>query len=174
IIVFIWLLSITWSILPLTGLGSYRLEGMGTSCTFNYVDRSSPQIWYFLSLVVFNFFIPLLLIIFSYWRIFSSVKKIKRELKLLQSDSSAILRQRLETQAEIKTALTAVVIICIFCTAWLPYVVVAFVGLFGPENYITPLVSMFPNILAKVSTVSNPILYSVGHPVVRKKMRKLL
>ncbi|XP_055876115.1 rhodopsin, GQ-coupled-like [Biomphalaria glabrata] len=174
IIVTIWILSIIWSVLPLTGIGSYRLEGMGTSCTFNYVDRRPPHLWYFLTLVAFNFFIPLGLIIFSYWRILISIRQIKKELKTLQGGCSITLLHRVETQAEIKTAITALFIIGTFCLAWTPYVAVAFLGLFGPEGVITPLISMFPNLLAKISTAANPILYSIGHPEVRKKMRKLL
>uniref|UniRef100_A0A2C9LA30 G-protein coupled receptors family 1 profile domain-containing protein n=1 Tax=Biomphalaria glabrata TaxID=6526 RepID=A0A2C9LA30_BIOGL len=174
IIVTIWILSIIWSVLPLTGISSYRLEGMGTSCTFNYVDRRPPHLWYFLTLVAFNFFIPLGLIIFSYWRILISIRQIKKELKTLQGGCSITLLHRVETQAEIKTAITALFIIGTFCLAWTPYVAVAFLGLFGPEGVITPLISMFPNLLAKISTAANPILYSIGHPEVRKKMRKLL
>ncbi|XP_012943629.1 rhodopsin, GQ-coupled [Aplysia californica] len=173
IIIAIWALSVIWAVLPITGVSSYRLEGMGTSCTFDYASRTSSNRWFFIALVIFNFFIPLALIIFSYWRIYASVRAVKRELKLLQSARTSILRKRFEVQAEIKTAITALVIISIFCLAWTPYVIIAFVGLYGPTTAIDPLVSMFPNILAKISTVSNPILYSIGHPEVRKKMKKL-
>lgn len=171
----IWLVSIVWSMLPLGGIGSYRLEGMGTSCTFNYVDRSPLQQWFFLCMVTFNFFIPFHIIVCCYWRIFAYVKRVKRELTFLQRGSSnKCMQQWLAKQAEMKTAVTAIVIICLFCMAWTPYVIIAFVGLFGPEDSITPLISMFPNILAKTSTVSNPILYTIGHQEVRRKMRMLL
>lgn len=175
IIALIWMFSITWSVLPLTGLGSYRLEGMGTSCTFNYVDRRPTQQLFFMCLVTFNFFIPLMMIIFSYWRIYLTVKCVKQELKLLQRDCSHnSVRNLVETQSEIRTAFIAIVIIFVFCVAWTPYVIISFIGIFGPENTITPLISALPNILAKTATISNPLLYTIGHPDVRKRMKTLL
>lgn len=175
IIAAVWTVSVTWSVLPLTGLGWYRLEAMGTSCTFNYVDRSAPQRWFFICLVTCNFFIPLVLITYSYWQIYVRVKQVRQELKsLLSNYCHCAMQQLLNTQSEMRTAFTAIIIICIFCTAWTPYVIISFVGLFGREHALTPLVSVVPNIVAKVSTVSNPILYTIGHPEVRKKLMGLM
>ncbi|CAG5120777.1 unnamed protein product [Candidula unifasciata] len=176
IIAAIWTLSITWSVLPLAGLGLYRLEGMGTSCTFNYVDRSVPQRWFFLCLVTCNFLVPVTMITYCYWRIYLRVKHVRQELKFLLRDYSHGAMRQLgsDTQSEMRTAFTAMVIIGIFCAAWAPYVIISFVGLFGPENSLTPMIAVIPNILAKVSTVFNPILYTIGHPEVRKKLLSLI
>lgn len=171
----IWLLSMAWSLLPLLGIGSYRLEGLGTSCTFNYIDRTHTPRWFFLCLVTFNFFIPLLVITYSYSQIFAYVKRVKRELTSFETDhNTKARRQHIATKAEIKTALTVIVVIAIFCTAWTPYVIIAFLGLFGPRDSITPIISAFPNILAKVSTISNPLLYTLGHQELRRKAKALL
>ncbi|CAG5129043.1 unnamed protein product, partial [Candidula unifasciata] len=174
IIACIWLLSITWSLMPLFGIGTYRLEGLGTSCTFNYIDQGHTYRLFFLCLVTFNFFIPLLIITYSYAQIFAYVKRVKRELNSLETVPDAKARRKqITTKAEIRTAITVIVVITIFCTAWTPYVVIAFIGLFGPRNSITPLISAFPNVLAKVCTISNPILYTFGNKDLRRKTKAL-
>ena len=168
-----------WALTPL-GINSYRLEGMGTSCTFDYATRSNANRGFFLALVNFNFFIPLLLITYSYWRIYSVVRNIKREVKLIRHARrhssvrrSSYVRDKIKMRAEVKTAMIAGCIIFIFCVSWTPYVVVAFYGLFAPTPGVSPLASMWPNIIAKVSTCTNPILYSIGHPEVRNKIKRL-
>ncbi|GFR79155.1 melanopsin [Elysia marginata] len=175
IIVIIWSFSIFWSALPLAGISTYRLEGLGTSCTFNYVNRHQTEVFYFLALISFNLFLPFLVIIFSYWGIYVSVRRIKRELSLLMDSQAYANRKRVQVQAEVRTAITSAIIVAIFIVSWVPYGVLAFYGLFGPPSRpVQPLVSMLPNILAKVSIVANPILYSIGHPNVRKRMTALM
>ncbi|RUS72711.1 hypothetical protein EGW08_019532 [Elysia chlorotica] len=175
IIVIIWSFSIFWSVLPLSGLSMYRLEGLGTSCTFNYVDRQQREIIYFLALVSFNLFLPFLLINFSYWGIYVSVRRIKRELSLLMDGQVYASRKRLQFQAEVRTAITSAIIVAIFIFSWVPYGALAFYGLFGPQSRpVQPMVSMWPNMLAKLSIVANPILYSIGNPYIRKKIKALM
>ncbi|KAK3690904.1 hypothetical protein RRG08_021602 [Elysia crispata] len=175
IIVVIWSFSIFWSALPLSGLSTYRLEGLGTSCTFNYVDRQQRELLYFLALISFNLILPFLVVNFSYWGIYVSVRRIKRELSLLMDGQMYASRKRTQFQAELRTAITSAIIVAIFIFSWMPYGVLAFYGLFGPQSRpVQPLVSMLPNILAKLSIVANPILYSIGNPMIRKKMTALL
>ncbi|GFO23535.1 melanopsin [Plakobranchus ocellatus] len=171
IIVIIWMFSLVWSAVPLTGISMYRLEGLGTSCTFNYVKRNTAEIYYFLGLISFNLLMPFLIINFSYLGIYVNVRRIKRELSLLMDSHGYATRKRVQVQAEVRTAITSAVIVTIFILSWMPYAVISFYGLFGPSSApVKPLVSMMPNFLAKLSIVANPILYSIGHPNVRKKI----
>lgn len=53
--------------------------------------------------------------------------------------------------------------VTLFCVAWLPYACVALLGQFGNniENYLTPYTTSIPAILAKFSSIYNPILYTL-------------
>lgn len=49
-------------------------------------------------------------------------------------------------------------VIC-YLLCWLPYGIMALLATFGPPNLITPEASIIPSILAKMSTVVNPVIY---------------
>ena len=46
-----------------------------------------------------------------------------------------------------------------YLLCWMPYGVVALVGAFGPGGAVTPLAGTLPAVLAKLSTVVNPVIY---------------
>ena len=131
--------------------------------------------FYFLALVSFNLLLPFLVINFSYLGIYVSVHRIKREISLLMDSQAYANRKRMQVQAEVRTAIISAVIVAIFIISWMPYGILAFYGLFGPPSRpVQPLVSMLPNVLAKISIVANPILYSIGHPNIRKRVNGML
>lgn len=46
-----------------------------------------------------------------------------------------------------------------YLLCWMPYGVVAMMATFGPPNIISPVASVVPSLLAKSSTVINPLIY---------------
>lgn len=46
-----------------------------------------------------------------------------------------------------------------YLVCWMPYGVVAMMATFGPPNIISPVASVVPSLLAKSSTVINPLIY---------------
>lgn len=46
-----------------------------------------------------------------------------------------------------------------YLLCWMPYGVVALMATFGRPGIITPIASVVPSILAKSSTVINPLIY---------------
>ncbi|CAL8269828.1 unnamed protein product [Boreogadus saida] len=46
-----------------------------------------------------------------------------------------------------------------YLLCWMPYGVVALVAAFGPGGAVTPLAGTLPAVLAKLSTVVNPVIY---------------
>ncbi|XP_067670756.1 rhodopsin, GQ-coupled-like [Haliotis asinina] len=173
-IVLIWAYSGAWACAPLFGWSKYMLERIGTTCTFDYLTQTWKNRSFVLSILVGNFVLPLSIIIYSYTRILTAMASIRRG---LQSHSAEISigtrRQRYFFKAEVKTTIIVIVIILFFCLSWMPYVIVALIGLFGDQSVITPLTAVIPSIVAKTSTVSNPILYSISHPKVRKRIKRL-
>lgn len=170
-----WLVSVLWVTAPLLGWSHFILEGIGTSCSFDYLTRGPKNGSYVIVLMVCNFGLPLMLIVYSYVRIFISVCSVQRGLMdFTPQIAVGTQRQRSRRRTEVKVAFTMLAIICFFCLAWTPYVIVAVIGLFGDVSLVTPTVSAIPCIFAKVATVSNPPLYSIGHPKFRKKIRYLV
>jgi len=58
----------------------------------------------------------------------------------------------------------AAVMVCLFVGSWLPYALVAQLGIMGFTRYVTPLTAELPIMLAKASYVWNPIVYALSHP----------
>lgn len=54
--------------------------------------------------------------------------------------------------------MVVIMVVC-YLLCWLPYGVVALLATFGPLGLVTPEVSIIPSILAKTSTVINPVIY---------------
>lgn len=50
-----------------------------------------------------------------------------------------------------------------FVVSWLPYSIMATIGLSKYGDYITPVAAEFPLMIAKASAIWNPLLYSLVH-----------
>ena len=51
----------------------------------------------------------------------------------------------------------------------MPYGVIAMMATFGPPNIISPVASVVPSLLAKSSTVINPVIYILMNKQVRQQ-----
>lgn len=49
-------------------------------------------------------------------------------------------------------------VVC-YLLCWLPYGIMALLATFGPPGLVTPEASIIPSVLAKTSTVINPVIY---------------
>jgi hypothetical protein len=68
-------ISLFWSIAPMFGWSHYSLEGALTSCSVEWVEKSFNVISYNISMFIFVFFIPLILIILSDIGLFVLVRR---------------------------------------------------------------------------------------------------
>ncbi|GFN78268.1 melanopsin [Plakobranchus ocellatus] len=85
--------------------------------------------------------------------------------------SRAKIKQRHHRlNCEHKTLRIILFLLLSFTMAWCPYLAVSLVGLFGDQSKISYLTSVLPSLVAKTSIVTNPILYSISHPKVRKRI----
>lgn len=64
-------------------------------------------------------------------------------------------------------------VVC-YLLCWLPYGIVAMMATFGRPGVITPVASVVPSILAKTSTVINPIIYILMNKQVRTLQEEML
>lgn len=101
-------------------------------------------------------------------------KKASNDLEFVKSSDSVvnIIGNNKETKChnslvkrEIKVAKTIILIVAMFCIAWLPYAVVALLSQFLSVNlrldFVTPYTTSLPAIFAKTSSIYNPILYTL-------------
>lgn len=62
--------------------------------------------------------------------------------------------------------MVVVMVIC-YLLCWLPYGIMALLATFGPPGLVTPEASIIPSVLAKTSTVINPVIYVFMNKQVR-------
>uniref|UniRef100_A0A3P9MNQ0 Teleost multiple tissue opsin 3a n=1 Tax=Oryzias latipes TaxID=8090 RepID=A0A3P9MNQ0_ORYLA len=142
-----WLYSLLWTLPPFLGWSSYGPEGPGTTCSIQWHLRSPTSVSYVLCLFIFCLVLPLVLMVYSYGRILVALRRVGK-INLLAA-------QRREQR--ILVMVFSMVSCYILC--WMPYGIVALMATFGRKGLVTPLTSVIPSILAKFSTVVNPVIY---------------
>ncbi|KAL8579426.1 hypothetical protein ACOMHN_026791 [Nucella lapillus] len=172
----VWVYSLPWAMAPTFGWGDYVLDGIGTTCTFDFLTKSFNNLSFVVAITASNFFIPLCVIVFSYTGIWLVVRATHVSLRRQREITVSIgtQRHRLGMQSDLKTASIILVIVTTFLLSWTPYLVICCLGLFGDGSQVTIYSSLLPSIVAKTSTALNPVLYSISHPKVRRKLRCIL
>ncbi|XP_048032933.1 teleost multiple tissue opsin 3a isoform X1 [Megalobrama amblycephala] len=142
-----WLYSLVWTLPPFLGWSSYGPEGPGTTCSVQWHLRSTNSMSYVMCLFIFCLLLPLMLMIFCYGKILFIIKGVTK-INLLTA-------QRRENHI----LLMVVTMVSCYLLCWMPYGVVALLAAFGRRGLITPVTSVVPSVLAKSSTVVNPVIY---------------
>ncbi|CAF0761644.1 unnamed protein product [Brachionus calyciflorus] len=236
-IAFTWLYSTFLITLQLFSHNGFVLEGMLTSCSFDYLSRDVYTRTYMLIMFIGGFIIPLKLILIFYILTKNEIKqKNKYFFRMNSTERSRTLNTLIFIEQESSTndigpvyqpevclacehskfyelkkkicslskkkplcrqntinldlsrnyfylfhrekrVLKRIILnVTFFCIAWLPYAIMALAAQFGNdiENYITPLTTSVPAVIAKVSSIYNPILYTLTHRDCKNYYRKLL
>ncbi|KAL2081185.1 hypothetical protein ACEWY4_023038 [Coilia grayii] len=158
----IWLYSLFWTVPPLVGWSSYGLEGAGTSCSVTWTLRTPESHSYIICLFIFCFGLPVLIMVYCYSRLLHAVKQVGK------------IRRTAARKREYHVLFMVLATVVCFMLCWTPYGVVALMATFGRPGLITPIASVVPSILAKTSTVINPIIYIVMNKQVRHRHFVLL
>ncbi|KAM4585942.1 teleost multiple tissue opsin 3a [Fundulus diaphanus] len=142
-----WVYSLLWTLPPFLGWSSYGPEGPGTTCSVQWHLRSPTSVSYVLCLFIFCLLLPLMLMVYSYGRILLAIRRVgKVNLPAAQRREQHIL-------------LMVLSMVSCYMLCWMPYGITALMATFGRSGLVTPLASVVPSILAKFSTVVNPIIY---------------
>lgn len=157
IIVPSWLYGFLWAVFPLLGWSSYeREQGAKHRCS---VDLNSPKTnarSYAWGMLVFCFIIPVLCIGVCSFFILREMKKMTNQVAVLGiSEDQAASRRKLE----IKHTIMSLVLIGTFIVAWSPYAACVFVMTI--KGRIEESLLTGSAILAKTSTLYNPIVYII-------------
>ncbi|XP_017581198.2 teleost multiple tissue opsin 3b [Pygocentrus nattereri] len=143
-----WVYSLIWTVPPLFGWSGYGPEGPGTTCSVRWALRTPGSRAYIICLFIFCLVLPLLTIIFCYGRI------------LITVHGAAKVQRTAAQRREGWVLLMVLIMVSCYLFCWLPYGVVALLGTFGPSGSVSPTASIVPSVLAKSSTVLNPIIYA--------------
>ncbi|TWW75044.1 pinopsin-like [Takifugu flavidus] len=143
-----WFYSLFWTLPPLFGWSSYGPEGIGTTCSVQWQQRTAASRSYISCLFIFCLLLPLLLMIFCYGKILLALRAVSRRV-------GGATGERRET----RVLLMVVCMVAGYLLCWMPYGVVAMLASFGPPGVVPPTASLIPSLLAKTSTVLNPVIY---------------
>lgn len=144
------------------GLSKYVPEGYLTSCSFDYLDKTTGARIFMFVFFIFAWFIPFTTITYCYTYILKAV-----------ISSRHIRSNKDKNKTEIKLSIIVVGVIALWFVAWTPYSIVALLGISGNEDKITPLGSMIPAVFCKASACINPYIYSITHPKFRLEFSRL-
>nr|XP_057937962.1 teleost multiple tissue opsin 2b isoform X2 [Doryrhamphus excisus] len=142
-----WLYSLFWTVPPLLGWSSYGQEGAGTSCSVSWTARTAQSHAYIICLFIFCLGLPVLVMIYCYGRLLWAVKQVGK------------IRKTAARRREYHILFMVLTTAACYLLCWMPYGVVAMMATFGPPDIISPVASVVPSLLAKSSTVINPLIY---------------
>ncbi|XP_071579838.1 rhodopsin, long-wavelength [Temnothorax nylanderi] len=165
----VWLFSLLWTIAPVFGWNRYVPEGNMTACGTDYLNKDMFSRSYIVMYSMFCYFMPLFLIIYSYFFIIQAVaahEKNMREQAKKMNVASLRSAENQNTSAECKLAKVALMTISLWFMAWTPYLVINYAGIFETTK-ISPLFTIWGSLFAKANAVYNPIVYGISHPKYR-------
>ncbi|CAM4716451.1 unnamed protein product [Leuciscus chuanchicus] len=160
----VWFYASVFAVGPLVHWGSFAPEPYGTACCINWYSPSHDALAmsYIISLFIFCYVVPCTIIILSYTFILLRVR-----------GSRQAVQQHVSPKTKVTNAHTLIVklsvAVCIgFLTAWSPYAVVAMWAAFSANEKVPPIAFALAAILAKSSTIYNPMVYLLFKPNFRK------
>ncbi|XP_029612413.1 pinopsin [Salmo trutta] len=142
-----WLYSLFWTVPPLLGWSSYGLEGAGTSCSVTWTSQTPQSHSYIICLFIFCLGLPVLVMVYCYGRLLYAVKQVGR------------IRKSAARRREFHILFMVITTVVCYLLCWMPYGVIAMMATFGHPGLITPILTVVPSIMAKSSTVINPLIY---------------
>jgi len=170
---FCWGVAIGIAITPFFGWGGYGPEGILTSCSFDYLSQDIGTITYNLFMIIFDYCLPLMIIIGSYAMIVKAIfahEAAMRAQAAKMNVKSLRTAEANEQRAEIRIAKTAIFNIALWIICWTPYAAITYQGCMGKFDGLQPLTTTLPALLAKSASCYNPFVYAIGHPKFRQAM----
>ncbi|XP_051548502.1 parietopsin [Myxocyprinus asiaticus] len=165
-LVSVWLYCLFWAVPPLLGWSSYGPEGVQTSCSLGWEERSWSNYSYLIFYTISCFILPTAITVFCYNNVLISMKKINKSIELQGGKNS------LEENDHAAQMVLAMIIAFFIC--WLPYTAISVVVVVAPEIYIPPLVATMPMYFAKTSPIYNPIIYFLTNKRFREASLEIL
>ncbi|XP_057313535.1 rhodopsin, G0-coupled-like [Hydractinia symbiolongicarpus] len=149
-----WGYAAFWSFSPICGWSRYVLERSGNRCTLDWTLKTSNAKSYVYSISIFCYVLPIIIHAVSFIIAKKVMKKHRRYLsKLYGRRNSTTTHVKRE---ERKTSALCFLMFSAFIMAWTPY---TFVGLLSQQMTVPVWCLDASAILAKSSTLFNPLIY---------------
>lgn len=163
-VVIVWLYSLFFSIIPALDIGysKYVPEGYLTTCSFDYLDKSTDARIFMFVFFLFAWAVPFTIITYCYVYILKVVASTKK----IQSNKD-------KNKTELKLTAIVLAIIGLWFLAWTPYSIVALLGISGNEDKLTPIGSMIPAVFCKSAACIDPYVYAITHPRFRMELKRM-
>ncbi|XP_061749669.1 parietopsin [Nerophis ophidion] len=165
-LLFVWAFCLFWAVGPLLGWSGYGPEGVQTSCSLSWEERSWSNYSYLTLYTLMCFLFPVAVIIYCYSRVLAFMRKLNRSVEL-QSGRS------LQKENDHATRMVLTMVVAFFM-CWMPYTALSVVVVLDPELHIPPLVATMPMYFAKTSPVYNPIIYFLSNKQFRDGALEML
>ncbi|XP_023329413.1 compound eye opsin BCRH2 [Eurytemora carolleeae] len=159
-----WVYSIAVSVPPFFGWGAYKAEGLLNTCSYDYIARDFNRMSFMVHAFLFNYFIPLIFVIFFYYKVIVSAHLQATSLAGQEQGGQEDEKHIDETKV-IKASMTSALI---WFFAWTPYAITTMVPFLGDMSIVTPLATQLPACFAKLSSILNPMVYAFSHPAYRR------
>uniref|UniRef100_A0A3P9MBJ9 G-protein coupled receptors family 1 profile domain-containing protein n=1 Tax=Oryzias latipes TaxID=8090 RepID=A0A3P9MBJ9_ORYLA len=165
-LIIVWAAALFWSVAPLLGWGSYTDRGYGT-CEVDWSKANYSTFYksYIISILIFCFFIPVVIMLFSYVSIINTVKSTNA----MSAVGFLSARQR---KMERDVTRISIVICTAFIMAWSPYAVVSMWSAWG--FHVPSITSIMTRLFAKSASFYNPLIYFGMSSKFRKDISVLL
>ncbi|KAJ3583057.1 hypothetical protein NHX12_034502 [Muraenolepis orangiensis] len=162
----IWLYSLIWALFPVVGWGQYGPEPYGLSCSLAWAWMKEDSFPFVVTVFLFNLALPTLTIVCCYFAISLKLYLIYRQSSGSRIPKTVKMHQRL--------LVIAVLISAGFIVSWSPYGMVSLWYVLRDGTSLPPEVTMLPCMLAKTSTMYNPLIYYAFNRSFRREVRRLL
>ena len=151
-----WVYGLIFALPPLFGWNSYtKTRPDSIYCSLSFHDKSYETKIYFYILVIFNFILPLILMLTFFVRIITELKKATRRAVHRSGRSSVV--SRCSQKNVVGQGITLLLIVMLYMLSWVPYVIVCFLFYYDiPVSRLTEYLTVY---LVKSSTTSSPIVF---------------
>ncbi|CAG0900341.1 unnamed protein product [Cyprideis torosa] len=173
-ILFVWAFSLIWTIAPLLGWNRYVPEGNMAVCGTDSVSQDWMTKSYLIVYSTWVYFIPLAIILFSYFYIVQAVadhEQTMRDQAKKMNVQSLRSNEEKKASAEVRLAKIAIITCTLWFIAWTPYLIINWNGMFN-RDAVTPLFTVWGSVFAKLAACYNPIVYGISHPKYRAALLK--
>ena len=163
-----WLHGLFWSIMPLVGWSSYSIEGIGVSCSLAWHLRTFSNISYIICLFMFTYVAPVVVICFTYYRMWWIVKH--RQIRV-SSENQNVHQANEGGSSQKGVAITGFLTAFLFLLTWTPYAIASFLSFADPVT-VTPLKATIPALIAKSSVIFFPFICAAKHTEFQAECRR--
>lgn len=169
-VIFTWVISAFWSLIPLLGWSSYTLElQTAHRCNIDLKSNSINNTSYTYMLLFTCYVTPVAIMVYCFYQVKNEFKEMLQKARRtsgLKSRLSIAIDKTEKTQ----TKLVFLMIIA-FLLAWTPYAIIVFILQFF--KHLPNLLYNISALLAKTSTFYNALIYGFVYKDIRKSARSL-